>query len=137
MFRKGEVSTATDKGPFLFTLTALAVGTVVTVLLFVLGGGDPLAVFAGILFAVVTLSAGAVLIALVTDKVYIEGGTLFMSYLFKTRSIPIGEIGKVSLHNEIYSVYDKKGALAGTFNAKLASVGDIILALDKSGVTFV
>ena len=137
MFRKGQVSTQTDKGPFLFTLIALAVGTVVTVLLFVFGNGEPLAIFAGVLLAIVTLSAGAVLIALITDKVYIDGEVLYMSYIFKKRSIAIGEIGKITLRNEIYYVYDKNGAAAGTFNAKLTSVGDIILALDKKGVAFV
>ena len=137
MFEKGQVSTRTDKGPFLFTLTALVAGTAAAALLFILGRGEPLAIFAGILLSIVALAAGAVLIALITDKAYIDGDTLYMSYMFKKRSIPIGEIGRITLHNEIYYVYDKKRAEAGTFNAKLTSVGDVILALDKKGVPFV
>ena len=137
MFRKGQVSTGTDKGPFFFSLIALTVGAAMTVWLFLLGGKEPLAIFAGILLAVVTLAAGAVLIALITDKAYIDGDTLYMSYLFRTRSIAIGEIGKVSLRDEIYRVYDKSGNEAGTFNAKLTGVGDVVLALDGKGVPFV
>ena len=136
MFKKGDLSTQTDKGPFIFTLIASVAGTAVTLLLFLLGGGDALAVFAGILFAIVTLSAWAVLLALVTDRVYIENDTLCMSYLFKKKSVPISDIGRVSLSSDVYYVYDKKGALAGTFNAKLTGVGDIVVALDRRGVDF-
>ena len=137
MFRKGQVSTETDKAPFFFTLIALTVGAAVTVLLFIAGKREPLAIFAGVLFAAVTLSAGAVLIALVTDRVYIDGEVLYMSYIFKKRSIAIGEIGRITLRGEIYRVYDRNGAEAGAFNAKLTSVGDVILALDERGVDFV
>ena len=137
MFKKGQIGTEVDKGPFIFTLIALVVGCAVTVLLFVLGWGEPLAIFAGILFAIVTVAAGAVMFALLTDKAYIDNGVLYMSYMFKKRSIPIGEIGKITLHEEVYYVYDKKGAAAGTINAKLTAVGDVITALDKSGVNFI
>ena len=136
MFKKGEVSTAVDKGPFIFTLAALVPGAAVTVLLFVLGGGEALAIFAGIMFAIVTLAAAAVMFALLTDRVYIENDTLYMSYLFKKREVAIKEIGKITLRDEIYYVYDKSGAAAGTFNAKLTGVGDVIFALDRSGVNF-
>ena len=137
MFKKGQVSTEVDKGPFIFTLTALTVGLIVTVLLFVLGRGDGLAVFAGILLALVTLAAAAVLFAILTDKAYIDGGVLYMSYMFKKRSIPVKEIGKIVFKNDVYYVYDKKDAQAGTINAKLTAIGDIVFALDKSGVNFI
>ena len=137
MFKKGQVGTEIDKGPFLFTLTALIVGAVVTVLLFVLGRGDGLSVFTGILVAIVTLAAGAVLFALLTDRAYIEGDVLYMSYLFKRKSIPIGMIGKIALRDDVYYVYDKNGAAAGTINAKLTSIGEVIFALDKRGVHFI
>ena len=137
MFKKGQVSTEVDKGPFLFSLIAFVVGSAVTVLLFVFGKGEPLAIFAGIMVAIVAVAAGAVLFALVTDKAYIENGVLYMSYLFKKKSVPIGEIGKITLRNEVYYVYYKNGAAAGTINAKLTAVGDVILALDQSGVNFV
>ncbi|MBO7397859.1 MAG: hypothetical protein J6V10_02065, partial [Clostridia bacterium] len=64
MFRKGQVSTEVDKGPFIFTLSALTAGLIITVLLFVLGRGNGFAVFAGILFTAVTAAAAAVLFAL-------------------------------------------------------------------------
>jgi len=136
MFKKGQVCTETDKGPFWFTLIAFVFGTAGTVLLFVLGGGDALAVFAGILLGTVALAAGGVLFALITDRAYIDNGVLHMSYMFKRKSISIDEIGKITLKDEVYSVYDKKGAVAGTINSKLTGVGDLIFALDRSGVNF-
>ena len=136
MFRKGQVSTEIDKGPFLFTTIALTVGAAVTVLLFVLGGGEALSIVAGIFVAIVTVAAGAVLFAMLTDKAYIKEGVLYMSYLFKRRSIPIGKIGRITLRDEVYHVYDKTGAEAGTINAKLTSIGEVIIALDRSGVNF-
>ena len=136
MFKKGQVSTEVDKGPFIFTLTALRAGAAVTVLLFVLGKGEGLSVFAGILFAVVTLSAAAVLFALLTDKAYIDGDRLYTSYMFKRRAIKIDEIGKISYKDDVYTVFDKKGNKISTINAKLTSIGEVIFALDKAGVNF-
>lgn len=137
MFKKGQVSTEVDKGPFIFTLSALIAGAAVTVLLFVLGRGSGLSVFAGILFAVITLAAAAVLFALLTDRAYIDGGVLHMSYLFKRRAVPVSEIGKIEFRDDVYRVYDKKDVQIGTINAKLTSIGDVIFALDKSGVNFI
>lgn len=136
MFKKGQVSTEVDKGPFIFTLTALVIGLIVTVLLFVLGRGDGLSVFAGILFAVITAAAAAVLFALLTDRAYIDDGVLYTSYLFKKRAVSIKDIGKITLRDDVYYVYDKKGAQTATINAKLTSIGDVIFALDKNGVNF-
>ena len=136
MFKKGQISTEIDKGPFWFSLIAFAGGTVAAVLLFVFSKGAALAIFAGIMVAIVAVAAGAVLFAMLTDKAYIDSGTLYMSYLFKKQSIPIDDIGKITLRDEVYYVYGKNGAAAGTINAKLTAVGDVILALDKSGVNF-
>ena len=136
MFKKGQVSTEVDKGPFIFTLAALSVGSIVTVLLFVFAGREPLAVFAGILVLTVTLAAGAVLFAMLTDRAYIDGGTLYMSYLFRKRSVKITDISRITLSDEVYHVYDKKGAKVGTINSKLTAIGDLIFALDRSGVNF-
>ena len=136
MFKKGQISTEIDKGPFWFSLIAFAGGTVAAVLLFVFSKGAALAIFAGIMVAIVAVAAGAVLFALLTDKAYIDSGILYMSYLFKKQSIPIDDIGKITLRDEVYYVYGKNGAAAGTINAKLTAVGDVILALDKSGVNF-
>ena len=137
MFKKGQISTEVDRGPFLFSLIAFIGGTTTAVLLFVLGKGDALAIFAGVMLSIVGVASGAILFAVLTDKAYVENGVLYMSYLFKKRSIPIKEIAKIELRNEVYSVYNKSGAIAGTINAKLTSVGDVILELDKSGVNFV
>ena len=136
MFKKGQISTEVDKGPFIFTLVALIVGLIVTVLLFVFGKGEGLSVFAGILFAVITLSAAAVLFALLTDKAYIDDGVLYTSYMFKKRAIKTDEIGKITYKDDVYTVYDKKGNKISTVNAKLTSIGDVIFALDKAGVNF-
>ena len=137
MFKKGQISTEVDKAPFIFTLAALVAGLAVTVLLFVLGKGEGLSVFAGILFAAVTVAAAAVLFALVTDRVYIDDGVLYMSYLFRRRSIQIKDIGKISFADDLYFVFDKKDTKIGTMNAKLTSIGDVIFALDKAGVNFI
>ena len=137
MFKKGQISTEVDKGPFLFTLITLIAGSAVTAFLFILWHREPLAIFAGVLFAIVSLAAGAVMFALLTDKAYIDDGVLYMSYMLKKRSIPIGDIGKITLREEVYYVYDKKGVAAGTINSKLTGVGDVITALDESGVNFI
>jgi len=136
MFKKGQVSTETDKGPFVFTLIALVVGAAVTALLFVFGRGEPLAIFGGVLLAIVTVAAGAIMFALVTDRAYIDDGVLYMSYMFRKRSIPVSDIGRITLCDEIYHVYGKNGAEAGTINAKLTAIGDVIHALDINGVNF-
>ena len=56
MFRHGEISTEVDRKPFVFTLVCLIVGLAVTLAAFILGRGSGLALFAGILMAVVTLA---------------------------------------------------------------------------------
>lgn len=136
MFRKGQVGTEVDKGPFFFTLTAFAAGLAVTVLLFALGRGDGLAVFAGIMFSVMTLAAAAVLFAMVTDRVYIDDGVLYTSYLFKKSSIPVKDIGRITFADDLYTVFDKKNNKTATMNAKLTHIGDVIHCLDEAGVDF-
>ena len=72
-----------------------------------------------------------------TDRVYIDDGVLYMSYLFKKRSIPVKDIGKITFADDLYFVFDKKDTKIGTMNAKLTSIGDVIFALDKAGVNFI
>ena len=134
MFRHGELSTETDVKPFVFTLVGFIASLAATLLLFMLGGGQGLAVFAGILTAIVTLAAAGVLFALVTDRAYIEGDTLHMSYLFRRSAAPIESIGKLTLKDGVYSVYDRRGDLLGTMNAQLTGMDRLILALDRRGV---
>ena len=136
MFRKGEASTEVDKKPFLFSAAAFVCCLTAAVLLFVLGG-DALSIFAGILLTIVAIAAGAVLLAMVTDRAYVEDGILYMSYLFRRKQIPLSEISKVALKDEIYSVYDRKGTLAGTINARLTGIGTVLYALDQQKVPFV
>ena len=136
MFRHGEISTEADRGPFLFTLAAFLGCTTAAVLLFTLASGQALAVFAGILLAIVGLAAAAVLLAIVTDRAYVENGTLYMRYLFRRAEIPLDQIGRVSLKDDVYSVFDRRGALRGTINAKLTGIDRLLVELDKNGVSF-
>ena len=137
MFRRGDFSTETDKGPFAFAAAAFGVCLAAAVLLFVLGKGEGLAVFAGILLSLVAMAAGAVLFAMVSDRAYILEDTLHMEYLFRRARIPLKEIGKVSLKEDVYSVYDKRGKLAGTINAKLTGIDKVLLEMDRKKVPFV
>ena len=137
MFRHGEISTECDKKPFFFTLAALVGCLTAAVLIFVFGGGEGLAVFAGILLAIVAVAAALVMIAMITDRAYVENGALTMSYFFKKTQIPLKEIGKVSLKDDVYSVFDRKGQLIGTINGKLTGIGEVLFAMDKNGVPFV
>ncbi len=136
MFRHGEISTETDRKPFLFTLAAFIGCLAAAVLMFVFGGSG-LGVFAGLLCSVVAVAAGIVLFAMVTDRAYIEDGVLHMSYLFKSSQIPLNEIGKVSLKDDVYMVFDRSGRTAGTMNAQLTGIGVILHALDQNKVPFV
>ncbi|MBQ1899781.1 MAG: hypothetical protein II153_02625 [Erysipelotrichaceae bacterium] len=102
-----------------------------------MGKGNGLGVFAGILLLIVAIASGAVLFAMVTDQAYIREDELVMSYLFKKRSIPIKKIGKISYKENIYSVFDAKGSLAGTINGQLTGIDTVLHYLDRSGVHFV
>ncbi|MBR5343956.1 MAG: hypothetical protein IK149_08675 [Oscillospiraceae bacterium] len=136
MFRHGDVSTETDSKPFFFTLAAFLGCLTAAVLVFVLGRGQGLAVFAGIMLSVVALAAGAVLLAMVTDQAYVRDGTLTMRYLFRKTSVPLGEIGKITYKEDVYSVFDRKGSLLGTINAKLTGIDTVLHQLDQNGVPF-
>ena len=137
MFRHGEFSTECDRKPFFFTLAALAGSLTAAVLLFVFGGGEGLAIFAGVLCAIVGVAAALVMTAMVTDRAYVENGVLTMGYFFKKTQIPLKEIGKVSLKEDVYSVFNRKGELVSTINGKLTGIGEVLHAMDKNGVPFV
>ena len=134
MFRHGDISTEVDRKPFVFTLVCLIVGLAVTLAAFILGRGSGLALFAGILMAVVTLAAGAVMAAMVSDRAYIEDGVLHISYLLKKADIPLEKIGRVTLRDDVYSVYDRHDRLVGTINGLLTGIDSILHALDSSGI---
>ena len=134
MFRHGEISTEVDRKPFWFTLTGFVLSLAAAILLFVFGGGEGLAVFAGLLMAVVALAGGAVLFAMVTDRAYIADGVLHVRYLFKRAEIPLTEIGRLEYKEDVYTVYDRHGAAVGTINGRLTGIGTILHHLDLSGV---
>ena len=134
MFKRSEISTEVDRKPFVFTLVCLIVGLTVTIAAFLLGRGNGLAVFAGLMMAVVTLAAAIVLAAMVSDQAYIRDGILHISYLLKKAEIPLEKIGKVTLKDDIYSVYDRRGQLVGTINGLLTGIDSILYALDKTGI---
>ena len=133
MFRHGEISTETDVKPFVFTVAGFAACLTAALLFFFLGGGQGLAVFSGVLLAIVALAAAAVLFAIVTDRAYIEDDVLHMSYLFRRSSVPLKDIGKLTHRDGEYSVYDRRGTLLGTMNAQLKGMDKIILYLDSHG----
>jgi len=134
MFRHGDLSTEVDKGPFFFSLASFIL-TGFFAFLFA-GKGGALGILAGMILFIVCLASGATLFAMVTDRAYIEDGTLFMSYMFKKSNIKLEDIHKVSYKDEVYSVYDKRGDLVGTINGKLTGIGRIVAELDKRNVHF-
>ncbi len=137
MLKKGDVSTEIDKGPFFFSLAVFLGSTAASVLLFALGGGDGLAIFAAVILLIVALAAFVVIFAMVTDCAYIEGDTLSMQYLFKKISVPVDEISKITYKEDLYTVYGKNGMQLGSINAKLTGAGRVISELDRKGVNFV
>lgn len=136
MFRRGKISTEVDQKPFYFTLIALIGSLAGTILIFALGGGDGLAIFAGILLGVVALASIATMFALLTDYASIDDGVLRLRYLFKKMEVPIDQIGKITFKDDVYSVYGRKGNLLGTVNGLLTGIDEILYELDRKGVRF-
>ena len=136
MFGHGQISTEVDAKPFVFTLAALIGSLAAAVLLFTLGHGAGLAVFAGIIFAIVAAAAAAVMFAMLTDRAYVENGVLKTRYLFKKASIPLESIGRVTCVDKVYYVFDKKDSVLATVNGQLTGIDSILHALEKSGVRF-
>ena len=137
MFKKGTISTETDKKPFFFALAALTGCLTAAVLIFVLGKGDALGIFAGVLLSIVAVAAAAVLFAMVTDRAYIQDDVLYMSYMFRRVRVPLPEIGKVTYKDNVYSVHNRKGDVLGTINGQLTGIDTILFALDKKGILFI
>ncbi len=136
MFRHGDVSTEVDKKPFWFTLIAFVGSTAATVLLFVLGWGQALAIFAGILLAIVAVGSLVILFAMLTDYAYIDQGILRTRYLFKKTAVPLAEIGKVTCREKVYYIYNRRGDLLGTVNGLLSGIDSILGELENNGVHF-
>ena len=136
MFRHGDVSTETDRKPFLFTLISASVSTVASVLLFVLSGGQALAIFAGILIGIVAVGSLIVLFAMLTDYAYVDQGELRTRYLFRKARIPLDRIGKITYREKVYYVYGNRQDLLGTINGQLSGIDRVLHALENNGVRF-
>ncbi len=106
-------------------------------MIFILGKGDALGIFAGVLLSIVAAAAAAVLFAMVTDRAYIQDDILYMSYMFRRTRVPLSEIGKVTCKDNVYSVHNRKGDVLGTINGQLTGIDTILYALDRKGITFV
>lgn len=136
MFKHGPISTEVDRKPFLFTLIALIGSTAAAALLFVLGWGYGLAIFAAILVTIVAVASLVVLFAMLTDYAYIDNDVLVTRYLFRKKRVPLGEIGRVTCLEHVYYVYGRKNELLGTINGMLSGIDDILYAMENSGVRF-
>jgi hypothetical protein len=77
-----------------------------------------------------------VLFAMVTDRAYIQGDTLYMRYLFRRTQVPLNRIGRLVYKNEVYSVYGPDDDLLGTINARLTGIDRVLNRLDQSGIRF-
>ena len=129
MFRHGEYSTEVDKGPFIFTLTGIVSCLAVILVLLFTGDMPALKIMAIVFLLILLLSGIWVMIGLVLD-------TLYMHYIFKMRSIKTEDIQKLTVENGIYTVYDRKGEVAGTMNAMLSGIDSVIGELNHRKVSF-
>ncbi|MBQ3871395.1 MAG: hypothetical protein II780_01685 [Clostridia bacterium] len=136
MFRHGEYSTEVDKGPFIFTLTGIVSCLAVILVLLFTGDMPALKIMAIVFLLILLLSGIWVMIGLVLDYAYIKDDTLYMHYIFKMRSIKTEDIQKLTVENGIYTVYDRKGEVAGTMNAMLSGIDSVIGELNHRKVSF-
>ncbi|MBQ1820003.1 MAG: hypothetical protein II117_00220 [Clostridia bacterium] len=136
MFRHGDVSTEVDRKPFLFTLIAAAVSSSAAVLLFVLGKGEALAIFAGIMVSIVAVVSLLILFVMLTDYAYIEQGELRTRYLFKMTRVPLSEIGRITCVEKVYYVFGRKDERLCTINGLLTGIDRILIELEKNSVRF-
>ena len=136
MFRHGEYSTGVDKGPFIFTLTGIVSCLAVILVLLFTGDMPALKIMAIVFLLILLLSGIWVMIGLVLDYAYIKDDTLYMHYIFKMRSIKTEDIQKLTVENGIYTVYDRKGEVAGTMNAMLSGIDSVIGELNHRKVSF-
>ena len=131
MFRHGEYSTEVDKGPFIFTLTGIVSCLAVILVLLFTGDMPALKIMAIVFLLILLLSGIWVMIGLVLDYAYIKDDTLY-----KMRSIKTEDIQKLTVENGIYTVYDRKGEVAGTMNAMLSGIDSVIGELNHRKVSF-
>ncbi|MBR0137657.1 MAG: hypothetical protein IJM15_04540 [Erysipelotrichaceae bacterium] len=134
MFRHSEISTEVDRGPFIFTSAAFAGSILIILVILKLGKGNTLGYVSAALFGVVALASLAVLVGLLCDYAYIKDGVLYTHYILKGNQIALKDIGKLTLKDDVYTVYDKKGYTAGTINGLATGIDLILHELDRNGI---
>lgn len=137
MFRHGEISTEIEKGPFWFTIVVLIGGLTAAFAILHFAGTGAMNIVMAAFLGIMSLAAAAVLFALISDRTYIDNGTLYMRYLFKRSSIAVKDIGQVSFKDDVYTVYDRKKRKIGTINALAIGIDRIIGELNRNKVNFV
>ena len=137
MFRHGEISTEVEKGPFWFTVAVLFGGIIFAFIILHFAGTGAMNIVIAAFLGVMSLASAAILFALITDYTYIDNGVLYMSYLFKRKSIAIKDIGQVSFKDDVYTVYDRKKAKIGTINGLATGIDRIMEELNRNRVNFV
>ena len=129
-----KVSTKIDKKTMIFTIIALIMCSVLSIVLLIKYKGNYLALFAAIMLIVVAISSFVVLIGMLTDKAYIENNVLYMSYIFKKSNIKLNEIGYIEFKDDVYHVYDNKNNEVGSINGLALGIDELIHELDINNV---
>lgn len=129
-----KVSTKIDKKTLMFTIIALIMCSVLSIVLLIKYKGNYLALFAAIMLIVVAISSFVVLIGMLTDKAYIENNVLYMSYIFKKSNIKLNEIGYIEFKDDVYHVYDNKNNEVGSINGLALGIDELIHELDINNV---
>lgn len=129
-----KVSTKIDKKTLIFTIVALIMCSVLSIVLLIKYKGNYLALFAAIMLIVVAISSFVVLIGMLTDKAYIENNVLYMSYIFKKSNIKLNEIGYIEFKDDVYHVYDNKNNEVGSINGLALGIDELIHELDINNV---
>ncbi|MBQ1826632.1 MAG: hypothetical protein II126_01545 [Erysipelotrichaceae bacterium] len=134
MFKRSEISTEVDRGPFIFTLGALAGSLAFAGVILYFAHGNWLGYASAAMFGIVALSSLTVLFGLLTDYAYIKDGVLHTHYLLKKSAIALKDIGTLTLKDDVYTVYDKKGGKSGTINGLATGIDLILCELDRNGI---
>ncbi len=123
---KNRISTEIDTKTLIFTIVAFIVSVIVSLILFIKYASNGLAIFAGIMFAVVAIACAVVLFGMFSDKAYIEDDVLYMSYLFKRSSIKLSEVNYIKFKDDVYHIYNNKNEEVGTINGLALGIDAIL-----------
>lgn len=136
MFRRSEISTEVGKGSFFFTLIALSGSLVAAVFLLMRFKGSYLAIYAAAMMFIIAAASAVVMFGLLSDYAYIREDVLYMHYLFKGSSIPVKEISKAVLQDDVYHIYDRRNDEVGSINSLALGIDKLVHELDLNGVPF-